>query len=220
MYCSGIPIGTISIPKGYPNTGPDFNPGLRNHNIPSYPEGIIEKKNQIRPGIFFKKPDKHNKVFNHQIHFIMASTLTSANIHFVFSTKNRAKSIDGRMKNRLWAFMGGIARNNRMVAHAIGGTNDHVHMLITLPPTMSIAKAMQLIKRGSSQWIHQEFPEKSDFAWQAGYGAFSVGVTRFPIIKNYINKQEEHHQKRTFQQEYIEFLQVNGVEFDERYVWG
>ena len=150
----------------------------------------------------------------------MASTLTSVNIHFVFSTKNRAKSIDDSMKNRLWAFMGGIARKNNMVAHAIGGTSDHVHLLITLPPTVSIAKAMQLIKKGSSQWVHQEFPGKSNFIWQRGYGAFSVSVNRFPVIKNYIEKQEAHHQKKAYHQEYVEFLKINKVDYDERYIWG
>jgi putative transposase len=150
----------------------------------------------------------------------MASTLTSMHIHVVFSTKNREKLIDEQIRERLWAYLGGIARQNKMVAQAVGGTSDHVHILVTIPPNISVSRAIQLIKIGSSKWIHEEFPEKSKFSWQAGYGSFSVGLGRFPIVINYIHNQEAHHRKRTSQEEYTDFLKVNGIEYDERYVWG
>ena len=150
----------------------------------------------------------------------MGSTLTTVNIHYVFSTKNRAKIIDTEIQPRLWAYIGGIARQNKMVAQAVGGTEDHVHLLITLPATMSISKAVQLIKAGSSKWIHDEFPGKSSFAWQTGYGAFSVSIGKLPQIKEYILRQEEHHRYQEFQKEYLKFLEKSGIEYDERYMWG
>lgn len=148
----------------------------------------------------------------------MASTLTLVNIHYVFSTKKREKLIDESIKIRLWAYIGGIARENKMIPLVVGGTNDHVHLLITLPPTMNISKAAQLIKIGSSKWIHKEFPEHKEFAWQSGYGAFSVSFGRIPNIVNYIKNQEDHHKKKTFAEEYIEFLKLNGIVYDERFV--
>jgi putative transposase len=151
---------------------------------------------------------------------IMTSTLTTVNIHYVFSTKNRQKLIDESIRSRLWAYMGGIARQNKMIAQAIGGTEDHVHLLITLPAVMSTSKGIQLIKAGSSKWIHEELPELSGFSWQTGYGAFSVSITKVPLIINYINRQEEHHRKKTFEEEYLFFLKESGMEYDERYVLG
>jgi REP element-mobilizing transposase RayT len=150
----------------------------------------------------------------------MTSSLTTVNIHYVFSTKNRQKLLDKSFRDRLWAYMGGIARQNKMIAQAIGGTEDHVHLLITLPPMMSTAKGIQLIKAGSSKWIHEEFPELSDFSWQTGYGAFSVSINKLPVIKNYIHRQEEHHRKKSYEEEYLFFLKESGIEYDEKYVLG
>jgi putative transposase len=150
----------------------------------------------------------------------MGSTLTTVNIHYVFSTKNRDKHIDKNIRGRLWAYMGGIAKQNKMVGHAIGGTEDHVHLLITIPADLSPSRAIQLIKGGSSKWIHEEFPDKSKFYWQEGYAAFSVSVGKFEQTIEYIKNQEEHHRKKTFEEEYIEFLKMSGIEFDERYIYG
>lgn len=150
----------------------------------------------------------------------MASSLTSLNIHYVFSTKNREKVIEPVIRARLWAYMGGIARNHKMVPHAIGGTGDHVHLLLTLPPNISASKAIQLIKAGSSKWVHEEFPDFSNFKWQSGYGAFSVNVLNFERIIHYIHHQEEHHQEKTYEEEYRSFLEASRVEFDEKYYLG
>ena len=108
----------------------------------------------------------------------MAHSYTNILIHYVFSTKNREKIITAPLQKRLWSYMGGIARENNMKVLAIGGIEDHVHLLISLPSTVSIAKAIQLIKGGSSKWVNDTFPNYNNFKWQEGYGAFSVGISR------------------------------------------
>lgn len=148
----------------------------------------------------------------------MANTYTCLNIHCVFSTKNREKLIDSKIMGRLWAYMGGIARQNKVVAHAIGGTEDHVHLLISMPPTLSTSKALQLIKGGSSKWLNEEFSGKPHFAWQAGYAVFSVSPSRIQNTCDYINRQAEHHKKISFEEEYLSFLKNSGIIYDEKYV--
>lgn len=150
----------------------------------------------------------------------MAHSYSSCFMHYVFSTKERRKAITLELRQRLWPYIGGIARENGMKALAVGGTDDHVHALISLPATLSIAKAIQLIKGGSSKWIHDTFPTQAGFAWQEGYGAFSIGIARIDETVAYISTQEEHHRTRTFEQKYIAFLEKHRIEYDERYVWG
>src|SRR5436309_1736302 len=106
-----------------------------------------------------------------------------------------------------------------MKAIAVGGTVDHIHILLSLPAAMSVAKAIQLIKGGSSKWIHDTFPRYRKFAWQDGYGAFSVSASQTKSVIAYIDSQKEHHRKRTFEEEFLEFLSRYGVEFDSRYVF-
>jgi putative transposase len=149
----------------------------------------------------------------------MGHSFTSTLYHCVFSTKGRRPSITLDLKTRLWPFMGGIARQNNMKAMAVGGVADHAHLLLSLPSTVPIAKAIQLIKGGSSKWVHDAFPEHRDFAWQEGYGAFSVGVAQVDETVKYIGSQAEHHRKRTFLEEFLAFLERHGMEYDERYVW-
>lgn len=149
----------------------------------------------------------------------MANTYTAINVHYVFSTKNREPVLSGEIKARLWAFMGGIARKNKMTARAIGGVADHVHLLISLPTTLSVAKAIQLIKGGSSAWVHETFPQMHSFAWQEGYGAFSVSISHLVDTVAYIENQEEHHRGKTFQEEYVAFLKKHGINFEETYLW-
>ena len=106
-----------------------------------------------------------------------------------------------------------------MVPIEIGGVEDHVHMLLLLPATLSIAKAMQLIKGGSSKWVHDTFPEHREFAWQTKYGAFSVSQSRVDGIVDYIRKQPEHYKKMTFKEEFIMLLKKHKIPYDERYLW-
>ena len=148
----------------------------------------------------------------------MSHSYVSNLMHCTFSTKDRDPAIDSELESRLWPYLGGIARENRMKALAIGGTADHVHALLSLPGMMSFAKAVQLIKGGSSKWMHDTFSNQKRFAWQEGYGAFSVSASQVPKTIAYINNQEEHHRKKSFHEEFLELLNKHGIEFDQRYV--
>ena len=143
----------------------------------------------------------------------------SSYFHCVFSTKERRPIITPELRERLWPFLGGIARQNNMKAIEIGGVEDHVHILISLPSTLPISKALQLIKGGSSKWVHETFPERRLFGWQQKYGAFSVSVSQLETITDYIQRQEEHHRKISFQDEFLALLKKHRIEFDERYLW-
>jgi REP element-mobilizing transposase RayT len=150
----------------------------------------------------------------------MAATLTWIRIHFIFSTMNRRKTIDDEIRPRLWEYMGGIAKQNNLVAYAIGGTDDHIHMILSIPPSISAAKAIQIIKGGSSKWVNEQFPHKERFAWQQGYAAFSLSPSRMDRTVQYIRNQAEHHRKQSFKDEYVKFLKGSAVSFDEHYVLG
>ena len=149
----------------------------------------------------------------------MPHSYSSNLMHYIFSTKERFPFIDVDLEARLWPYIGGIARENGMKALAVGGTRDHVHALLSLPATIAVAKAIQLIKGGSSKWIHDQFPKYRKFAWQEGYGAFSVSASQKNTVIRYINHQEEHHRKKTFEEEFLEFLDKHGVEYDPRYIF-
>lgn len=149
----------------------------------------------------------------------MPHSYVSDLIHYIFSTKERYPFIEPELESRLWPYMGGIARENGMKALAIGGTNDHAHALISLPATMSVAKAIQLIKGGSSKSVHDQLPKYREFGWQDGYGAFSVSASQMKSVISYIDGQKEHHRKKTFEEEFLEFLDKYGVDYDRRYVF-
>ena len=136
----------------------------------------------------------------------------SSYFHCVFSTKERQRFIRPELRERLWPFLGGIARQNKMKAIEIGGVDDHIHLLISLPATVPVSKAMQLIKGGSSKWVHETFPEQRQFAWQDEYGAFSVSVSQLDKIIQYIKNQEEHHRRVTFQEEFLALLNKHRIE--------
>ena len=144
----------------------------------------------------------------------MSHTYSSLIVHYIFSTKNRERSISEGAQPRLWSYMGGIARKNRMKALAIGGIEDHCHLLISLPTNLDVAHAIQLIKAGSSKWMHEELGEES-FAWQENYGAFTIGVSQVPATVKYINRQMEHHKRRGFDAELRMILRKHGIEREE-----
>ncbi|MEW6207389.1 MAG: IS200/IS605 family transposase [Acidobacteriota bacterium] len=150
----------------------------------------------------------------------MANTYTSIHYHVVFSTKNRVRHISQEIEQRVWAYIGGIARAHKMTALQVGGIEDHLHALVTAPPTLSLSQVAQFLKGDSSKWIHAEFPALRGFAWQDGYGAFSVSKSNLAEVVRYIQNQREHHRKRTFQEEYLELLKRHGIEYDERFLWG
>ncbi len=143
----------------------------------------------------------------------------SSYFHCVFGTKERRPLIPPPLQQRLWPFLGGIARQNGMKALEIGGTTDHVHLLLSLPSTISVAKALQLIKGGSSKWVHETFPEQRLFGWQVKYGAFAVSVSLLDKTIQYIKSQEEHHRKISFQEEFVALLEKHRIAYDVRYLW-
>ena len=138
----------------------------------------------------------------------------------MFSTKERHRLITPALREQLWPYLDGIARQNEMKALAVGGIEDHVHIVLSIPSRMEIAKALQLIKGGSSKWIHDTFSNQRGFAWQEGYGAFSIGISQLEATIAYVNSQPEHHHKRTFEEEFLAILDRHGIVYDLRYVWG
>lgn len=140
---------------------------------------------------------------------------TSCYLHCVWSTKERRPLITPALQSRLWPYVGGIARANKMAAVEVGGVADHLHVLLSLPSTLSISKAIQLLKGNSSKWIHESFPEQETFEWQEGYGAFSIGVSGIEATVDYIRQQAEHHRKRTFKEEFVEFLKKHEMTYDD-----
>ena len=143
----------------------------------------------------------------------------SAYFHCVFSTKERRPQITPALSQRLWPFLGGIARKNRMKAVEIGGVEDHVHLLLSLPSTLAIAKALQLVKGGSSKWVHESFPEHRLFGWQEKYGAFGVSVSLLDKTIEYIRNQREHHRRVTFQEEFLALLKKHRIELTRMSEW-
>ncbi len=150
----------------------------------------------------------------------MANTYINILIHTVFTTKNREPWLSSSLRERLYPYICGIARENSLKVLCIGGTDNHVHILLSLNSTTSIAKAIQLIKGGSSKWIHDIFSEQKLFSWQEGYGAFSIGISNVDETRQYIENQEKHHSKESFCDEYLKFLRKNNIDFDEKYLWG
>lgn len=143
----------------------------------------------------------------------MAHTYCSSLYHCVFSTMERRPLILPEIEPRLWAYMGGIAREGGMTALAIGGMEDHAHLLLTLPATLDMATAMRQIKSGSSRFLH-EACQRKNFAWQRGYGAFSIGHAQIDATVAYIAAQQEHHRKRSFQDEFLAILERHQIAYD------
>jgi putative transposase len=148
----------------------------------------------------------------------MPSTHISLHVHVIFSTKHRRPLLDAEWRGRLHAYLGGALRGVEVVPVAIGGTADHVHLLLGLKATHRLADVMREVKRGSSHWVSNEL-KIGGFSWQSGYGAFSLSPSSLELVVKYIAQQELHHRRRTFQEEYLEFLCKSGVVFDERYLW-
>ena len=148
----------------------------------------------------------------------MSSTHLSLHAHVVFGTKHQRPLIDAEWRPRFHAFIGGAIRTLEVVPEAVGGVADHVHLLIGFRATHRLADVMRDVKRVSSAWVHETIGDK-EFQWQDGYGAFSVSASAREKVKTYIANQEEHHRKKTFQEEYVELLKLSGVEYDPKYLW-
>jgi len=150
----------------------------------------------------------------------MAHSFVSSHIHYVFSTKGRRNLIFQDMQTRLWAFMGGIARRSAAKAIAVGGTDTHAHLLLSLPTTATIAQIARAVKGGSSAWIKDAFPACPDFAWQEGYGAFSVSMSAVEQVTAYILNQIEHHRSMSFEDEYLALLDKHGMTYEKGRMFG
>jgi putative transposase len=138
-------------------------------------------------------------------------------LHLIFSTKDRQPLITDEIRTDLFAYLGGIIREMRGTALIINGTADHVHMLIRIRPVQAAAEIARVVKTNSSRWVRERWNMR--FAWQTGYGVFSVSESNVRAVCQYIATQEEHHKKLTFQEEYLAFLKKNKIPYDKRYVW-
>ncbi|HTW32538.1 MAG TPA: IS200/IS605 family transposase [Candidatus Sulfotelmatobacter sp.] len=132
-------------------------------------------------------------------------------VHCIFSTKDRQNTIPAAMHESLWAYLLGIANHLKLKTIAIGGSENHVHLLLGIPPTMGVAEAVQKLKANSSRWMGEH---GIDFQWQEGYGAFSVSPSLLDVVQNYIRNQKEHHRKRSFEEEFRELLEKSGVTYE------
>ncbi len=147
----------------------------------------------------------------------MSRTFTNLLTHVIFSTKDREPMIRTEIRSELFAYLGGLTRELRGKAYGINGTSDHVHMLISLPPNVCMSDALRFIKANSSGWVKDKW--KKAFAWQLGYGAFSVSKSNVPEVLRYIANQEKHHRRVTFKNEFVDFLRKYEIDYDERYLW-
>ncbi len=147
----------------------------------------------------------------------MSHSYSSIRVHVIFSTKGRKKCLSDEFQPKLWSYMAGIAHNQGFEAMIIGGVVDHVHALLVLPPTMPLAKSVQFLKGSSSKWINET---NGEFAWQEGYGAFSVSASQTADVVRYIQNQRAHHEKKSFEEEFIEFLKKYGVSYEPAHVLG
>ena len=146
------------------------------------------------------------------------SSFTSLNYHLVFSTRHREPLIEDTWQPRLYGYIGGIVRHQGGALLAAGGMPDHVHLLVAINKSVAITDAVRDINANSSKWVHDDIPDKAGFAWQAGYGAFTVSYSALDAVRRYFADQQEHHRVRTFQEEFAALLRRHEIEFDERYL--
>ena len=147
----------------------------------------------------------------------MSHTYAQNVIHVVFSTKDRRKLMPEEFRPRMWAYAVGVWKRLDILVLAVGGMEDHIHFLLQIPPTVALAKAVLAIKSNSSRWASEEGLK---FAWQEGYGAFSVSSSNVPVVVRYIQNQEAHHKKMNFDEEFLALLKKHGIGFDPKFVFG
>ena len=147
----------------------------------------------------------------------MSHTDAQNTVHVVFSTKERRRSISPELQSRLWSYIADICKKCGMIVQAVNGTEDHIHLLIQVPPTLTLSDAVMAIKSNSSRWAHDEGQK---FAWQEGYAAFSVSASNTPGVIRYIQNQKAHHKKMSFDVEFLALLKKHRIEFDPKFVLG
>jgi len=149
----------------------------------------------------------------------MPQSLVQLYVHLVFSTKNREPSLTDEFRTQVHAYLAGICKNHKSPALIVGGVEDHVHLLCRLGSTIDVASLIRELKRDSSKWVKERYPAAIEFAWQNGYGAFSLSPSHVESVKAYIANQEEHHRRTSFQDEFRRLCRKYGLAIDERYVW-
>ena len=149
----------------------------------------------------------------------MGRTYTSLTYHLIFSTKYRRKIIRTEFREQLYQYIGGIIREKDGVLLEIGGVEDHVHIMVGFAATISVSDMLRFIKSNSSGWVNETIKPMDKFAWQPGYGAFTVSHSQKPTVRSYIQTQEQHHQKKSFEDEFIQILVAHGIEYDPKFVF-
>jgi REP element-mobilizing transposase RayT len=148
----------------------------------------------------------------------MSDSYTNLLYHIIFSTKDRSPLITPAYESRLYDYIGGTIRGLGGISLELNGTEDHIHLLAKLRPDRSVSAVLRELKANASGWMHDVFPERRDFSWQRGYGAFTVSHSNVEEVRNYIRRQKERHKRVSFRDEFIQFLKANGIEYDERYL--
>ena len=148
----------------------------------------------------------------------MSDSYTNLLYHIVFSTKDRRPLIMPDYESRLYDYIGGTIRGMGGITLEMNGTKDHVHLLTKLRPDLALSDVLRNLKANASGWMHDVFPEAKNFAWQRGYGAFTVSDSNVEEVRRYIRDQKDHHKKLSFRDEFIQFMKANGIEYDDRYV--
>lgn len=149
----------------------------------------------------------------------MSKSYTNLIYHIVFATKGRRPTITPERQARLYEYIGGIVRKLGGILLAINGMADHIHILVKLRPDRSVSDVMRDLKANSSGWMHDVFPDASDFSWQRGFGAFTVSTSQVEGVKRYIAEQQIHHAEKVFEDEFVGLLRKNEVEYDPEYLW-
>ena len=149
----------------------------------------------------------------------MPHSYTALYTHVVFSTKNRTPQIDPALEERLYPYLRSIVRELNGEVLVVNGVEDHLHILTSTPPMVSIAEMVRKVKGCSSKWVHETFPERATFEWQRGYSAFSVSQSALPVVTRYVERQKVHHAKTSFRDEFVRLLDRHGIARDERFLW-
>ena len=148
----------------------------------------------------------------------MSQSFTNLLYHIIFSTKERRPLITSAYEPRLYQYIGGIIKGTGGTSLGINGAEDHVHVLAKLPPDRALSDVLRDLKCNASGWMHDVFPKVKDFSWQRGHGAFTVSQSHIEEVRRYLERQKEHHQRISFRAEFVQFLQANGIAYDERFL--